>query len=265
MSLPVTAEDQQKSPHPPEEDELIIRPNILVSLIVSKGETVTQNRFDQILKFLNNTLKKEALFSIIPQNTIKELLEEEENRHLQPNNVADAIELGTSVGASLVAQLELNIIESAVVDGVDEFKAQINATIFTTNSGQVVYKGTTFLDTQDPEKSNQEFKQVVQQHFPIRGFILETRGSHQVAKISLGRSMGMTLGRKMQVRERKVHKEIVDGVSRKTVSFDATALATVKVIQVGEDVSWVLVEEKDRNKIKTGQVVFTLPDTDVWQ
>ena len=189
----------------------------------------------------------------------KHLLAKEENRHFQPGNIADAIQLGASINVDFVSQMQITIIESKMVKNIDHIKANVNLTLFTTGSGQVIIKHDALYDSQNLERSDEALRQLVQTNFPIRGFILETRGGHQVAKISLGRSAGIKLGRQILIRERQVNSQIVNGVSRKTITFKAAALAKTKVIQVLENESWVAVNKGDQHKIKKGQVIFTLP------
>ncbi len=67
-------------------------------------------------------------------------------------------------------------------------------------------------------------------------------------------------GREFMIRERIVKNEIVMGMSRKNVSFSPLALAIVKVINVMEDESWISINERDRVKVKKGQVLFSQPE-----
>jgi len=260
LSLPITGSDRVQTAFPPTGDELIIRTQLLLPLVVYKDQTTTDQRLMQILEFVHQGFEQNANIAAIPQQEVENLLSKEENRRFQATNVADAIQLGMSLKAQFVSQMQITIIESKVVKGVDQFKANINLTIFTTGSGQVVFQKDFGLDTQKFEKSENELKLLVQRSFPIRGYILETRGGHQVAKISLGRSMGIKLNREFHIRERNVKTEIVSGVTRKVVSFPTAALATAKVIKIMENESWILIEKSDRAKIKLGQVVFTLPE-----
>ncbi|NQU63444.1 MAG: hypothetical protein HQ517_04050 [SAR324 cluster bacterium] len=260
MSFPILDADEIEAQYPPTEEELVLRPYILLPLIVFKDQTVTESRLNDILNFVHSSFEKYGNFSIISQSQTDALLAREENKRFQTSNIADAIQLGTTVNATHISQMQITIIESKMVDNVDIFKANINLTVFTTDSGQVVIKQDISYDAKKPEQSYKKLKQLVQTYFQIRGYILETRGAHQVAKISLGRSVGIELDRKMQIRDRIVKSEIVSGISRKTVSFEVNILTTVEVIKVMENDCWVLVNKKDQHKIKKGQVVFTLPD-----
>ena len=260
LAFPILEADKLEAQYPPKEEELILRPNILLPLLVFKDQTVTDERLNEITHFINSTFEKYGNFSIISKNQTDTLLAKAENKHFQSSNIADAIQLGTSVNADFVSQMQATIIESKMVENVDRFKANINLTVFTTSSGQVIIQQNIHYDSQKFDRSYKKLKQLIQAYFPIRGYILETRGAHQVAKISLGRSVGIELGRKIQIRERTVKSQIINGVSRRIVSFDVNTLATTKVIKVMEDDSWVLVNKKDQSKIKKGQVIFTMAE-----
>ncbi|MBU3918169.1 hypothetical protein KKA14_21780 [bacterium] len=262
LSLKILETDKQEATFPPSQEELAIEPRLLLSLILYKDNTVTDDRLNQILSFVHQEFEKHGNFTTIPRNQIEALLANEENRRFQLSNVADAIQLGKSMDAAFVAQLQITIPESKIKEGVDTFKANINLTMFRTDSSQVILRKDIQFNTEKYKESSQILKKAVQENFSLRGYILETRGGQQVAKISLGRSMGIQLNREFQVRERIVETTLVEGATRKSVSFHPTALAVVKVIKIMENESWVEINLKDRSKIKKGQVVFSLPDND---
>jgi hypothetical protein len=260
LTLPILKSDSIETRFPPSTDELILRPYILLPLITYKDQTVTESRLNDILHFIHSSLEENGNFSVMTREQTSQLLAKEENRHFQPRNIADAIQLGVSINVDFVSQMQITIIESKMVKNIDHIKANVNLTLFTTGSGQVIIKHNALYDSQNLERSDEALRRLVQTNFPIRGFILETRGGHQVAKISLGRSAGIKLGRQILIRERQVNSQIVNGVSRKTITFNATALAKTEVIQVLENESWLAVNKGDQHKIKKGQVIFTLPE-----
>jgi hypothetical protein len=260
LTLEITRLDKEESPFPPAEDELSVSPHLLLSLVTYKDPTVTEPRLAAVMDFLHNGFERYANFSAIPMNKVAELMTSEENRRFLASNVADAIQLGNQLNASFVAQLQVMIGASKIVKNVDHYTANANMTIFTTDSGQVVFKQDLVFDTLDPEASEKELRKLVQEYFPLRAFILETRGDRQFGKISIGRSLGIKIGREFLVREREVKSEIVMGMNRKTVSFSPLALGTVKVVEVMEDESWVSIEKSDRSKIKKGMIVFSRPE-----
>ena len=258
MSLPIMKNDLEEAENPPTAEELAVTPHLLLPFLVYKDDATTKLRLEAVMKFIQNAFRDYGNFLSVPQKKVAELLALEENKLFQSSNVADAIHLGKSLKASFVAQFQVFISESETIENIDTFKSKTNLTIFTTDSGQVVFKQDIVFDTQKIEQSEKTLRKVIQENFPLRGFILETRGGKQYAKISLGRSMGIKQGRRFQVRDRIVKKEILLGVARKTVSFAPLALATVSVVQVMEDEAWVEIDKNDRDKIKKGQVVFSL-------
>ncbi len=261
MTLKITDIDLEEAEFPPTQKELTVSPYLMLSLVVYKGDTVTESRLNNILGFVHRSFRNHGNFSPIPQNEVKVLLSSEENKRFQPSNVADAIQLGKTLNAAFVAQYQVMIAESQIIENIDHFKSSTNLTIFTTDSGQVRFKKDLIYDTQDPEQSELNLKKLIQQDFPLQGYILETRGGRQYAKVSIGRGLGIKLDRKFQVRERIVKNEMVMGISRRTVSFPPLALATVTTVKVMEDAAWVRIEKSDQAKVKKGQMVLALPET----
>ncbi len=196
MSLQILESDLEESEHPPTPDELAVTPHLLLPLIVYKDETATDVRLNRVMKFIRRNFQEHGNFSSIRQEKVAELLALEENKLFQPSNVADAIHLGKSLNASFVAQFQIFIVESKTIENIDHFISKANLTIFTTDSGQVVFKKDLTFNTQEIEDSEKNLKKLVQENFPLRGFILETRGGKQYAKISLGRPLGIKNGRR---------------------------------------------------------------------
>ncbi|MCG8337152.1 MAG: hypothetical protein MJE63_21845 [Proteobacteria bacterium] len=260
LTLDITDRDKQQSAFPPTSEELSASPYLLLSLITFKDPTVTEPRLSTVMKFVHRSFEKNANFSAIPMKKVDELLASDANRRFMASNVADAIQLGTTLGANFVSQVQISISESQIVESIDQFVANVNFTIFTTDSGQVIFKQDFAYDSQDPVGSEADLKKLVQQYFPLRAYILETRGDRQYAKISIGRSLGVKNGREFLVRQRTVKNEIVMGLSRRTVSYSPLALASVKVMEVMEDESWVFIAERDRDKVMKGQTVFAKPE-----
>jgi hypothetical protein len=260
LTLGITGRDQQQSQFPPTVEELSASPYLLLSLITFKDATVTETRLSAIMTFVHRSFETNANFSAIPMKKVDELLASEANRRFMASNVADAIQLGTTLGADFVGQVQIMVGESQVVKSIDHFVANVNLTIFTTDSGQVIFKKDFAYDSQDPEGSEADLKKLVQQYFPLRAYILETRGDRQYAKISIGRSLGIKTGREFLVRQRTVKNDIVMGLSRRSVSYSPLALASVKVMEVMEDESWVFIGKRDRDKVMKGQTVFAKPE-----
>jgi len=259
LSFKVLKDDLQQTEHPPTPDELVIQKNILMPVIVFKDQTVTETRMNDILSFIYNILEQQANFSVIPASQISQMLEKDENRGIQLSNVSAVIQLGQQQNATHISQMQITIQKSSVIKNVDHYEANIKMTVFTTNSREHVFSKDILYNTQDKRDSTSSFKEIVQTYFPLKGYILESRGNHQVAKVSLGRSLGITIGRELMVRERTKQTEIVNGESRTTISFTPIAVATVKVIKVMENDCWVAIDKDDQKKIKKGQVIFTSP------
>ncbi|MCP4297325.1 MAG: hypothetical protein GY786_17115 [Proteobacteria bacterium] len=264
LKLTILPVDRETASFPPSKEELMVQPRVLFPLIVYRGETVTTPRFQKAYQFFQESFEKYGDFTFIPLATVQELLDKEENKHFQASNVADAIELANGQNASFVVQIGIDILEAKRVKAIDHFKINIDAGVITTSTGQVIFKNNILVDTLKPEESEAAIKKQVQEHFPVKGYILETRGGHQVAKISIGRSRGIRMGRELLVRDRIVKTVMVNGMVRKTVTFSPQAVANVKVIKVHEDESWISIDEELRKGIKLGQVVFTEPEGGLW-
>jgi hypothetical protein len=260
MQLPMLAEDEVQAPHPPSDEELTRKAQVLLPLVVYRDETVTEARLQEVLDFIHRTFEAHGNFAVIPRQDVQVLLADPANRQYQTANVSDAIQLGRSLEAAFVSQMQVTIAESKMEQGIDRFIANINLTVFTTESGQVVIRQDIRYNSRRIQDSQNQLKTLVQQYFPLRGYILETRGGRQVAKLSLGRSLGISLGREFQVRERTVSTEYIDGTARQTISYEPAVIAIIEIIQLGEEDSWAQVKEADRSRIRVGQTVFALPE-----
>ena len=265
LKLKILPQDRARAEFPPSEEELLTQPRLALPLVVYRGGDVTDSRLQRAFNFFQTAFKKHGNFTFIPLESVNLLLKKNENAHFQTTNVADAIEMAKKQNASFVVQLSVDLLGSQRIKGVDHFKIRLDTGVITTNSGQVVFKEAIFMDTRNLTKSKKKIKKQVQKNFPLKGYILETRGGHQVAKISIGRSKGLTVGRKLLIRNRTVKKVMVNGVVKRTISFDPQALANAKVIEIHEDYAWITIEKETQEQIKAGQVVFTVPEKGFWR
>lgn len=253
--LSITKEDQQSVENPPTKEELILSRNDLAILrIPQKG--ISQIEIDNTLKIITRSFNKEANFQVIPNQKVKRMIAKPSYRNFDSKNVIDAIELAEALNATYVAQVYFEKIE-------DERTHSINITVFKVDTRQTVLKEEMIVDPLYSEKFYEQFKVIVQKYFPLQGFILETRGNRQVAKISLGRSVGIEAGRKLIVYNRIITGNIQgnntsEGLGVQRIQY-SEKVATVKVIEVMENESWVLINSSDSDRIRLGQVVFTLP------
>lgn len=259
-ALQILPEDKVASKFPPTKEELVPVLEQMVLLVASKNETVSQTRLDQLVTFIRSGISNHSNVKNIPSEKLDETFKEKEFHAFQPDNVSEAIRLGKKLNARFVSQLQLSIKEAKMVEGVDRFKANVNFSVFTTDSGQIMFKQNLEYDSSNPTESNVKLKEVIQKYFPVKGYILETRGNHQVAKISVGRSLGVTLNQMFNVRARTVESTVTFGFVRRSVSYSQEVIAPVTVIKVMENEAWVSIPEKDRPKIKLGQVLFSLPE-----
>lgn len=263
--LGVLPEDKAVSEHPVTEEELEYKQPAMILKVVSKSSDVTEARYQFIQNSLKQAMKKYGFFKIIPDEQIEEQLKTEEYKSFDPKNVADMIQLGRDFSASHIAQEEIKIISSSKKSGSDNFKAEVILTLFTAGSGQVIVKEKVEVNSIYPKATEVRLKKLIQTYLPLKGYILETRGGHQVARISLGRALGVMAGREFLVHKRELKNQfsgdqkLAFGVLQTKISYSAP-IARVKVIEVMENDAWVLIDKNDRSKIRIGQAVFSRPE-----
>ena len=245
---------------PPTKEELIPVLEQIVILVAAKQDTVSQSRLDQILEFIRFGMNSYSNIKTIARQELDNALEEKEFQSFRPDSTADAARLGRRLHARYIGQLRLTMQEARLEKGVDRFIANANFIVFAAESGQTLFSGDIQYDSSNLRKSLQRLAEHIQIHFPIKAFILETRGDRQVAKISVGRSLGVELDRQFHVHERTVEHTMAPGSIRKRISYSQEVIALVRVIRVMENESWVSVPEKERGKIKLGQVLFSQPE-----
>ena len=259
LSLKISPQDIEKAELAPAPSELVIQKRLLLPLIVSIDEELkTKNRFE-ILQTIHDQFRKHGLFSVITQEQINHLRSQEGYNKFKLNNVADIIQLAKKVDAHFVSQMEI-VLDSEQPDLSDHYQAKIDLAVFTADTGKIVFRENILFDNQNPKNSIQRLKNLVQKFFPLRGYILKTRGNKQAAKISIGSSLGIKLDREFLIREKIKIRSTINGVEQTTFSFTPLAVARARVIKVMENESWLSIDEKDRSKIKIGQIAFSEPE-----
>ncbi|MBT4289465.1 MAG: hypothetical protein HOD92_19230 [Deltaproteobacteria bacterium] len=262
--LQVLPEDKASSEFPPSPEELIPMVYQVLTLVSGKDATVTAMREEALVSFIKTGFTKYSHVKNISESELKNKLADKAFHGFQPDNVAEAIQLGKALKSRYVSQLVLAVLESKIVESVDRFKATIDFNVFTTDAGQNRLNEKIEYNSADLKKADSQLKTIIQTHFPLMGYILETKGGHQVAKISIGRNVGVKLDREFLIKSRKVESTIMDGFIRKTTTFSKMSVAVGKIIKVMENESWISIPKADRDKIKLGQVVFSQPEKGKW-
>ena len=262
--LQILPEDKATSEFPPTPEELIPRVYQVLTLVSEKDATVTETREDALVSFIKMGFTKYSHVNTVDETELKNKLSDKAFHGFQPDNVAEAIQLGKALKSRYVSQLQLTVLESKMENSVDRFKAHIDFNVFTTDAGQNRLNEKIEYNSADLKKATSQLKNIIQTYFPLMGYILETKGGHQVAKISIGRNVGVKLDREFLIKSRKVESTIMDGFVRKTTTFSKMSVAVGKVIKVMENESWISIPKADLDKIKIGQVVFSQPEKGKW-
>lgn len=247
QSYKISSEDHEKAKLAPTPLELVIQKRLLLPLIVSKGDGVTDMKQFIFLREIHEQFRKHGLFSVITQEQIENLRKLEAYRDFNLDNVANIIQMAKRVNAHFVSQMRF-------------LGETVNLVVFTADSGKMVFKESIHFDSENPKKSVLKLRELVQTFFPLRGFILETRGNKTVVKISVGSSLGVQMDREFLIREKINVITLTKGVETIAPSFTPLALAKARVIKVNENESWLYIEPGDREKIKIGQVAFSEPE-----
>lgn len=249
--------DQLETKFPPTKDDLTYRKRYILPLLIEGDEMISNSRKKEVLSFLSQAfLKMGDIYTIAEQDVITRLTQEN-FQGFQAANIPEALLLGQELQANYLSQIR---IAPKKQKNKNSFKAGIDLSVFSVGSGQLAFREIIPYDAKSTKRGKKALKKLIQSYFPIKGFILETRGDHQVAKISVGRSAGVKLKRTFLIHERKVKSELVQGIMRKTNSFSDAPVASGKVIQVMENESWILIKKKERPNVLKGQVVFAKPE-----
>ncbi|MGK0288714.1 MAG: hypothetical protein ACI86H_000133 [bacterium] len=258
--LPITVIDKQKVKFYPAKRDFIPKKHSMVLLVISKSAGVSKDRLTVIQDAIRSTFEKNAYIKIIPSKKIDLLIKSDKYKNFEKKSVSDGIQLGSDLNATLVAQQDIVILESKLQNGKDIYRAKISLTVFTTGSRQIIFKKDIFIESDDIADSKIDLKKLVQLYFPLRAFVIESRGKREIAKITIGRNLGVEVGRKFLLRTRIVKESLGTLGASKSVSYSRDIVARVEVIEVLENESWVYIAEGDRAKIKLGLAAFSMPE-----
>jgi len=253
--------DQEITTFPPSPEELLHHTRLIAEVLTTQGSTVTPARQLEILTFLHQSMESFGDFSYIPPMDVAAQLKTAPFVGFEPHSVVETLKLSASIGAEFASQVEIHITKSQLKQGIDQFSADIQLALFKVSTGQLIFKEKVVYSSANPLRSKKRFKKSIQSSFPLKGFIIETRGGREVAKITLGASFGLQIGRKVLIRSRKIRHQLVRGIDQTQISYSTEALAKGEVIQVSTNDAWIWIPEAKRSQFRTGDLVFTLPET----
>lgn len=255
--LLTTANDRMETQFPPSPEDLTYRKQYILPLMIEVDEQVSILQRVEIENFISDSFLKIGDIYSVDKEEVQTTLEKEKFQGFQSANIPDALLLGRDLSAGFLSQIRVRALKK---NDPKHFKGEVDLSVFSVGTGQLAFREVIPYASKSTKRAKVALKKLIQSYFPIKGFILETRGDRQVAKISVGRSTGVALDRIFLIHERSVQSEIVKGTVRKTNSFSTSPVASGRVIQVMENESWILMGKKDRLNVLKGQVVFAKPE-----
>ena len=183
--------------------------------------------------FSASLFKAQAGLTPIDRNLLLKLIKRSENKDFNPRNLVQSIALAENLSADY-----LLLMRKTLLKGKEATYLQLIDPVSTERLFEATLPW--------PPKGSSKLERRLQEKFPLLGVILETRGSGQFAKISLGKSFGVKVGRSFIVKIKP------QGTEQK-------ALARGKVVQVKENDSWLEIDREDREQIMIGQEAQSRP------
>ncbi|OGG97481.1 MAG: hypothetical protein A2508_01470 [Candidatus Lambdaproteobacteria bacterium RIFOXYD12_FULL_49_8] len=251
--LEITQLDQEQTTFPPSEVELVYQPALMVLLLEEKDPIKPLEQSDLVtLALVSDQLAAQAGLVQVPRTQIQAVLKDQKWRNLRPESIMEALEFGKSMGAQFVGQLR--------VQTQAERQVQFWLKVIKVDTGQLVFSETFKFLPDKQDRIIENLKPVLQAHFPIIGWVLQTRGDREMVHISLGTAEGVKPGRPVVFRSRRIERGLEEGVNTGRIEY-SEILAKGKVTESGTEGSWVWVEEAGRGKLRWGDLVFTAPES----
>lgn len=251
MAHPQTQEDlvrYQPSPHP---EELIAYSKPILLFLQSNLE---QTDFaPQLQEGFYRILEERAGFQRIPAKRYAYRRNLPELAGLNPLQLSHQLKLAEAMEADYLARMEIGPNES---EDQSNYQGSLKVEIIETKTGEALFVESLTLKNPGHESALRAFAPKIEKAFPLKGYLLQTRANKRFAKISLGRSRGIALGR-----EFTLHKRTLEpiGQERQKERIHPIEVSRGRVVLLKEYESWLELEEETRAKALEGMPVLSRP------
>ncbi len=164
-------------------------------------------------------------------------------------NFEEAINVSRSEGITYTAIIEQSLAAN---------KPKFNIVFYQSFEKQLVAE-TNWIPSQ--KASDKHFKRNIAVYFPLKGFIISTKGDRILLKINLGKKLNVKKGDFFAVHSRKIIVETKTNLTaiytQRKIKYSNNYLARVRVVKVESEYSWALAHPKDSKKIKAGMPIFS--------
>ncbi len=214
-SFPLTKRDQEVVAKAPKPEDLVFRPQsiLLLTSSLEKGQKAAWRPVAEALFRANTPLRP------IDERVLERVAGK------APLNLLQAIQIGQKLQADYLASFKEKKIGAKEVTLFQLIDLNQLETLLTAQLG-------------NPLPNDSTLARELRTLFPLTGFIIETRGAGRFVKISLGRSLGVVVGKRF----------LIEG---------ARAIRA-PVIRVNENTAWLEVSDKDQQEIKKGLKIKSL-------
>ncbi|MBF0239992.1 MAG: hypothetical protein HQM12_20005 [SAR324 cluster bacterium] len=252
-------EDQQSAENSPTPEDLNPPKNYIAFTAVRVHSQLTRYHQALTLGFIQASIETYTTLGIVPEYQIENILSSDTYRSQKPEIADVSVEMGAMLQAKYVALV--NILPNLVELEEGNWGTYVNLEIYQVSPKRLAFKDTFSYTMSQSKQAWLELKPKIQQAFPLRGFVLETRNHRAYAKVSLGKNNGIKKGRKLSIFKRVLEqKTLSDGSTQFNESYSSLPLAKIEIMEVEDETAWGLVPPDRQNNYVKGDAVFADPE-----
>ncbi|KAK3608857.1 hypothetical protein CHS0354_006898 [Potamilus streckersoni] len=136
------------------------------------------------------------------------------------------------------------------------YETGITADFYQVSSRKLIGVNKLILKSSQKDLAEKEIRKFAANYFPVRGFVTETRGEGEVARVAAGGSSGFKKGDRILFRNAilKQNRATDNNVMTVSTSVDYSdeVIGYGEIELLGDDFSWVKIESKYRQAVKAG-------------
>ncbi len=246
--------DQKEAPYPPQPKDLLSVQPFVVFGSVQMDTALSASHKDLSMSFLRSMLQEEGSLQFIQERRIQTALQRPEFQNYSGTSPKDVVALATHLRAKYAAVVQIIPSREKVEDG--EWATYMTLEIYQSPSGNKIFNQSFDFVSSKTKELWEKLKPEMQDAFPLRGFISETRNNRTFARISLGKADGVKPKRLFGIFRRDIQAVTKEDGStvRRTIY---SSVGQLEITDVMERESWGTIRERDRGKVLKGDAVFS--------
>lgn len=246
-------EDQLETLNPPAPKNLVFVPETMVLLVLPPQSPLSETHQIFTTQMLRELLTQESRLQVIEPLRLENALQQNNLVLNEDTSLEKLLGIGKFLQSTYVGILSLK--PSQKTETIAEWRAELHWQVYHQSSKQLILDKIIEFSTGDFPGIWNRLKPIFHDHFPLKGYVLETRNHREWAKINLGIQQSLQVGQELRIFRRIIRDQQSPDLLWISETF-YQPVGKMKLVRVTENAAYGIIFPEGRNEVRKGDVVL---------